>query len=202
MTAAADLARAPRGEARRVHILEAALRIVATEGPEALTHRRVAREAGVPLAATTYWFASKQSLLAEAYTLAAARDVERIEEVVATLKHDGLPSADDLAALLAELAARELHDQRSGLIAGYALCLEAARRPALREISRGWTDAYVALAAALLVAAGSERPEQDAQLLVAALDGLLLEQLARDEPDFEQQVLRPALERLIGLLLR
>lgn len=196
------VARAPRGEARRIHILEAALRIVAALGPDALTHRRVAQEAGVPLAATTYWFASKESLLAEAYTLAASRDVARIEEVVADLERDGLPSGDGLAALLAELAARELHDQRSGLIAGYALCLEAARRPALREISRGWTDAYVALAAALLLAAGSRRPEQDAQLLVAALDGLLLEQLARDEPDFEQQVLRPALERLIGALLR
>lgn len=198
---AADGPRAPRGEARRIHILEAALRIVAASGPDALTHRRVAEEAGLPLAATTYWFASKDALVAEAYALAAARDVQRIEEVVAALAREGLPSADDLAALLAQLVAGELHDERSGIIAGYALCLEAARRPALRELSRGWTDAYRGFAAALLEAAGSARPEPDAQLLVAALDGLLLEQLTRDEPDFEAAVLRPALERLIGALL-
>ncbi len=86
-------------------------------------------------------------------------------------------------------------------MAGYALWLEAARRPALRATSRAWTDAYLALAAVLMRAAGSARPEADAQLLVAALDGLLLEQLARDEPEFEAEVLRPALERLITALL-
>lgn len=47
----------------------------------------------------------------------------------------------------------------------------------------------------------STRPKSDARLLVAALDGLLLEQLARDETAFEVAVLRPALERLIGALL-
>lgn len=193
--------RAPRGEARRQHILEAALRLAGTTGPDALTHRRVAEEAGLPLAATTYWFASKEALIAEAYALAASRDVERIQAVAAALERDGLPSGDDLAARLAALAASELHGERSGVIASYALWLEAARRPALQAISREWTDAYLALAAALLAAAGSVRPPQDAQLLVAALDGLLLEQLARDEPDFEAAVLRPALERLIGALL-
>lgn len=193
--------RAPRGEARRAHILEAALRIVARTGPEVLTHRRVAEEAGVPLAATTYWFASKDELVAEAYALAAARDVARIGEVAADLERDGLPSGDDLAERLAALAARELHGERSSLIAGYALWLEAARRPALRVTSRAWTDAYVALAAVMMGAAGSAHPQDDARLLVAALDGLVLEQLARDEPAFESDVLRPALARLIGALL-
>ena len=125
----------------------------------------------------------------------------RIEAVAAQLARDGIPTGDDLAAELAALCARELHGERSGLIASYALWLEAARRPALRATSRAWTDAYLGLAAAMMAAAGSARPAADAQLLVAALDGLLLEQLARDEPDFEAAVLRPALERLIGALL-
>lgn len=194
------MTRPPRGEARRAHILEAALRIVAATGPDALTHRRVAEEAGVPLAATTYWFTSKEELVAEAYGLAAERDVMRIREVAEEVERDGLASGDDLAARVASLAAHELGD-RSGLIAGYALCLEAARRPALRDLSRTWTDGYVGLAATMLAAVGSVRPEADARLLVAALDGLLLDQLARDVPDFEATVLRPALERLIGALL-
>ena len=67
--------------------------------------------------------------------------------------------------------------------------------------SQAWTDAYLGLATAMLAAAGSTRPKSDARLLVAALDGLLLEQLARDETAFEAAVLRPALERLIGALL-
>lgn len=155
----------------------------------------------MPLAATTYWFASKDALVAEAYTLAAARDVARIEEVAVELERDGIPTGAGLAARLAALTARELHGERPGLVASYALWLEAARRPALRAISTGWTDAYLELATAMMAAAGSACPRLDAQLLVAALDGLLLEQLARDAPAFEDEVLRPALERLIGALL-
>lgn len=161
----------------------------------------MAEEAGLPLAATTYWFASKDELVAEAYAVAAARDIARIEGVAARIARDGVGSGGDLAAELAALAAAELHGERSALVASYALWLEAARRPELRATSRAWTDAYLALATTLMAAAGSTRPGGDAQLLVAALDGLLLEQLARDEPAFEAGVLRPALERLVGALL-
>jgi TetR/AcrR family transcriptional regulator, regulator of biofilm formation and stress response len=192
---------APRGEARRLHILEAALRIVARVGPDALTHRRVAEEAGVPLAATTYWFSSKQELVTEAYRLASARDVARIEAVVEELEREGIPTGDDLAARLSDLAARELHGERSGVIASYALWLEAARRPELRETSRAWNAAYLQFATTLMAAAGSTRPELDARVLVAALDGLLLEQLGSDDAAFEAEVLRPALERLVTALL-
>ena len=56
----------PRGAARREALLEAVLRIVADVGPDAVTHRRVAEEAQLPLASTTYWFDSKEHLLTAA----------------------------------------------------------------------------------------------------------------------------------------
>ena len=192
---------APRGEARRAHILEAAIRVAGEQGPAALTHRKVAEAAGLPLAATTYWFASKDELVLEAYRLVAERDVARIRALTEALEREP-PTGVDLAADLAALTARELHAERTTLLASYGLWLEAARTPALRETSRRWTDAYVGLAQRMLEAAGSRDPTTDARLLVAALDGLLLEQLSRDEPDYEQAVLRPALERLIAALLR
>src|SRR5262249_59005138 len=58
-------ARSERGAAKRRRILEATLAIVGREGAGAVTHRAVAREAGVPLAATTYYFSSRHDLLAE-----------------------------------------------------------------------------------------------------------------------------------------
>ncbi len=167
-----------------------------------MTHRRVAQEAGLPLAATTYWFASKEELLSEAYRLAAARDVARAEQLVETLGDDGAPlDASRLSTRLAALVGGELSGDRAGLLAGYALCLEAARRPELREIATGWTEAYRALAARLLERAGSVSPAADAELLVAVIDGLLLEQLARGTEDFERAVLRPALARLVSALV-
>ena len=193
---------APRGEARRAYLLEAALRIIAATGPEALTHRALAEEAGLPLAATTYWFTSKEELVAEAYRLAAARDVERAAQLADALaEEEGLLSGALLSERLSALVAGELDGDRAGLLAGYALCLEAARRPELREISSAWTDAYRALASQLMAQAGSSRPDADGELLAAVLDGLLLDQLARSAEDFERSVLRPAVERLVGALL-
>ena len=69
----------PRGAARREALLEAVLAIVADVGPDAVTHRRVAEQAQLPLASTTYWFDSKEDLLTAALELAARRDVARLE---------------------------------------------------------------------------------------------------------------------------
>jgi len=70
----------PRGAARREALLDAVLRIVAEEGVDAVTHRRVADVAGLPLASTTYWFDSKEHLLTAALERAADRDIERLRE--------------------------------------------------------------------------------------------------------------------------
>jgi hypothetical protein len=94
----------------------------------------------------------------------------------------------------------ELHGDRTGLVASYALWLEAARRPELRDVSRAWTAAYVRVTAGLLTTAGSQDPELDARIVVAALDGLSLDALVTDEPDAGRQV-RAALERLLAGLL-
>jgi len=49
---------APHGPARRRSILEATVRLLVRGGLAGVTHRAVAREADVPLAATTYYFRS------------------------------------------------------------------------------------------------------------------------------------------------
>lgn len=191
-------ARAVRGEARRALILDAALEVVAEEGAGALTHRRVAAAAGLPLAATTYWFASKDELLTEAYRLAADRDTARMRALAERLQDVG---AADLAAALADLLLADLAGGRSALIAAYSLWLEAARHPGLREVERAWTATYVELVTGLLERAGSRSAAVDAPLLVAALDGLLLAQLSQPDADPDATV-RVPLERLVTALLR
>lgn len=55
--------RKARGERRRREIIDATLRVVERDGVAGVTHRTVAREAGVPTASTTYHFASLDDLL-------------------------------------------------------------------------------------------------------------------------------------------
>ncbi|HEU4975675.1 MAG TPA: TetR family transcriptional regulator [Baekduia sp.] len=199
MTPAARAAaeRPPRGEARRALILEAALRIIGEDGPAAVTHRRVAQEAGLPLAATTYWFSSKDELLAEACRLAAERDAARLRNVAEQLVAD---PHRDIAGRLTDLLTAELADTRSTLIAFYTLWLEAARRPALREVGQEYSDMYLGTMRDILAAAGSATPDVDARVLVAAIDGVVLEQLAAESGD-PASAMRPVLERVVGALL-
>jgi DNA-binding transcriptional regulator YbjK len=185
--------RRPRGAARREALLEAVLQIVAEVGAEAVTHRRVAEQAQLPLASTTYWFDSKEELLTAALELAAERDVARLHELA-----DRLGERDPVQAILATvLDPVDEPSSRASLMASYALLLEAARRPALQELARRWTDAYLETIGELLARAGSARSREDARLILSAADGLLLEQLAAGEADDP----RPALARLVSILI-
>ncbi|MHC4910387.1 MAG: TetR/AcrR family transcriptional regulator [Planctomycetota bacterium] len=56
-----------RSDERRLLLLETTLRLVAVGGVDAVTHRRVAQAAGVPLGSTTYYFDSREHLLREAF---------------------------------------------------------------------------------------------------------------------------------------
>ncbi len=183
----------PRGAARREALLEAVLAIVAEVGAEAVTHRRVAERAQLPLASTTYWFDSKEQLLTAALELAAERDVARLHELA-----DRLREHDPLEAVLATvLEPVDEPSSRASLMASYALLLEAARRPALQELARRWTAAYLDTIGRLLQRAGAARPREDARLILAAADGLLLEQLATGDADDP----RPALAHLLHVLV-
>src|ERR1700712_5455833 len=87
-TPAPDAARPPRGEARRDALTRAALAVIARVGPDGLTHRLVAAEAGLSLAATTYWFASKEDMVRAALEHAADRDLQYLEEALRAASRD------------------------------------------------------------------------------------------------------------------
>ncbi|HTU28119.1 MAG TPA: TetR family transcriptional regulator [Solirubrobacteraceae bacterium] len=198
----------PRGVARRIALLEATLELLGEIGADALTHRRVAEHAGLPLASTTYWFESKEHLLTEALRYAAERDTGRLHAAADTLiarcdQVDRAPSAAEIVAVVLDPCAGDSPDapaaERAALLAAYALMLEAARRPALQALSLQWSDAYRDTAGALLRRAGSHRPADDARILMAATDGLLVDRLATGaDGDFEP---RTELEHLVGALI-
>jgi len=198
MLASTSKSARPRGLARREALLDAVLRIVAEAGVDAVTHRRVAEVAGLPLASTTYWFESKEQLLTAALQRAADRDIERLRACVGETPDD---APDPLGlAVGAILGPSEGSGQtsRGWLLATYALVLEAARRPALRDVTMRWTDAYLEAIPPLLAAAGSRHPRSDAGLVLAAADGLLVEQLASNDASDLAPLLRRLAEALVN----
>lgn len=155
----------PKGEARRAALIDAVLRILEHEGPSAITHRSVANEAGVPLAAATYYFDSIDDLLVTAMRHAADEQVDLFA---------GLSLGDF------RRFARELwhwaHETRAIAISQYELMFLAMRRDGLRDDAERW---YAALGEAIVPLGLS--PER-ARTLALAIDGLCLQMLWRGEP--------------------
>jgi DNA-binding transcriptional regulator YbjK len=186
-------------QGRREQILDAALRVIGRSGREAVTHRAVAEEAGVPLGSTTYYFDSRDDLLGQALEHVARKETERYGQLGEELRQSKTPRA--LADMLLDQLIFEAED-RSAYIAEYELWLEAGRRPDLREPATAWCDAVQLAVAGALDKLGSTDPAADASLVVAAIDGLGERVLAReDDPARAVAEFRPQLRRLVERLL-
>lgn len=64
---------------RRNAILQAALRLIVRDGIREVRHRSVAKEAGVPLSATTYYFESIDSLIHDAFVYFTESNLVQIQ---------------------------------------------------------------------------------------------------------------------------
>jgi TetR/AcrR family transcriptional regulator, regulator of biofilm formation and stress response len=188
-----------KGERRREDLLRATLRVIGARGADAVTHRAVAQEAGVSLSATTYYFASKDELLEQTFLLAAREETERLEGLVLELAPLSLSVEQWAAAVSAQLAA-DVEEDPDKHVALFELGLEATRNEPLRADLGRWQEAHLRLAEMGCRAVGSSDPALDARIVVAALTGLMLEQLASGSPDFGTTVMRPTLERLFKRL--
>lgn len=127
-----------RGRLRRAQIIEATLEIVRRDGATGVTHRTVAKEAGITTSLTLYYFATLDDLLIAALTSVTDEYTRRIRHLIDT--------ADDPLTGLAELIAESGGPGRERALAERELSTLAARRPALRPIARRWRDNVAELA--------------------------------------------------------
>src|SRR3954465_962 len=121
-------------QGRREQILEATLRVIGREGREAVTHRAVAEEAGVPLGSTTYYFDSRDDLLGQAPAHVPRPGAGRHTQPGHELRTAKTPRR--LADMLLDQLVFEI-DDRDAYIAEYELWLEAGRRADLPEAGTG-----------------------------------------------------------------
>ena len=186
-----------RGQARRDLIVEAAMRVIAERGPDGLTHRRVAAVAQIPVAATTYWFASKEELVVEAFERALNDDLARLER---RRERAQRWTRKTLARELAKELHRELSEDRTTLVVNYGLWMEALRRSDLCSLAAQWNDACLAFYRDLLARIAPGVTDDDAHLVSVAVDGLVVQQLALTRV-VSRQRLTALLERLFTALI-
>jgi TetR/AcrR family transcriptional regulator, regulator of biofilm formation and stress response len=183
-----------RENPRRKDILEAALRLIGTGGVDSVTHRRVAQEAGVSLASTTYYFDSKSALLEEALELMVERSTEDVR------RHTESPpkiSRTELVERIVAFADAQIKDPNAFLTAQYELMLEAGRAEYLRPLARRWSIAYAGCFTQLVKSAGLPRPKLAAELVMKFVEGALLDYAMTPTDDFIEAYFRPHLTHLV-----
>jgi len=160
-----------RAEARREEILQAAAQVVARNGFARTRVADVAAELGVSPALVFYHFETKERLLSQAFSHAAARDLERLGRVVAAPGS----SVDRLAGVLRLYAP-------VGAALGWTLDIDAwaegLRTPEIRQATTDldlrWRGALEQVIRDGVQAAEfrCDDPAASAQRIAAMLDGL------------------------------
>ncbi|WP_156727937.1 TetR/AcrR family transcriptional regulator [Streptomyces apocyni] len=165
-------------EARKREVIEAAERVIAKRGVEGLTHRAVAEEGQLPVASTTYHFATRDDLI----QLAFERSVDQFAAYLEAFEAERpATSVAELVDRLTDSVVVACGGQRDTFVVEFELFLAALRRPALRPIA----DRSVTLGRAPL-----ERllPPVRARAVSAALSGMILHGLAATQPPERTEV--------------
>jgi len=197
VTAAADVSRA---DAKRTRVLTATLRLLARGGPRAVTHRAVAAEAGTSLRATTYYFASREELLREAFLHYAEGAIARIEALEVPLPEDPAQALEAAAQMLAETVLSDLMEDRVGLVAEYEWVLEIGRSPSLEASYGRFQSRLVAMLRTYGEKLGTGTAQLDARIVLAALRGVEVEALAQPSTPPNREALVATFRRLLSAL--
>ena len=202
-------------EQRRRTILEAALKIVVRDGIRGVRHRAVAKEAEVPLSATTYYFKDISDLITDTFTLFVEVGAETFKtyweksetqlQVAVHALNQSQISRKQFAQHLSELAVEyvlvQLREHRNDLIAERAFKLECLRNENLRPIAFNHQAYFLKSLEAFFKTIGSEEAEVDARLFAAVLRQVEFEGLISNNIDNSTDMIRKILRRQIMLMV-
>lgn len=184
-----------RSRDRRELLLRAAVELLAEGGPRAVTHRAVAKRAGVPQASTTYYFESIQQLTDEALRLHLSERTSELQGMIGEASGKS-SSTEDIARVLAEML---ITRSREIAIAQFEVYMQAGRNPELRPHVKQTLDAFERVAESVLTFLGARNPERAAPAFVALIDGFLLHRVAR--PDNAHQDSESLFEAMRALFI-
>ncbi|WGL18122.1 TetR/AcrR family transcriptional regulator [Microbulbifer bruguierae] len=127
--------RAQRADSRqrRKAILEGTLRLIVKEGIRGIRHRAVAREAAVPLAATTYYFKDLNDLISDSFTYFVEKNVMETRQ----LQDDSFAAARQLTPeqLASAAGRRQLIQQLTRFVLNHIRAQASSRDNRIIELA-------------------------------------------------------------------
>ncbi len=195
-----------KSEYRRLQILEAALRIVQKEGVRGIRHRAVAKEADVPLAATTYYFKDIDELIVDTFTLYTEKALAVLDEFTSHfyqplgsfLQQDIRSSEgqEKLIAFMSEKVTEYMQNQVQGqhdmLIIEQSFRYEALINPKVRELAQ---------IEFFSVQVKSANPRADAEILIGLFHTMEYNSLLSSPEPADMAHIRNIIEHYIRLLV-
>ncbi len=127
------MARRPNDPQRRERILQATLDTIAAHGIHAVTHRKIATCANVPLGSLTYYFSGIEALIEEAFSLFTAEMSAQYQQgfVGVTNREQACDAIADLIFSAQVTTARNMEL----MYQLYAFC---SSQPALKAVMQNW----------------------------------------------------------------
>ena len=162
----------------------------------AVTHRAVDAEAGVAAGSTANYFSSRDALFAAIVERFSERERANFDEVAITLCPR---SPSELGRALAQVVRDSTATERTLTLSRYALLVESANNPALREQMAATGARVNAWFTNWLRLVGSHDPDHHMHVIGNYATGLVLHQLAIPDPEFDPtEKLVALVEAMIG----
>ncbi len=203
-----------KGEKTRLNILRATLRVIASAGRVGVTHRAVAKEAGVSLSLTTYYFKDLSELLIEAFRLhkhelheqlvprliANQAEVDVLLECRRRGDHEGERQAIvTIANGLTDFLLSQLQEGAQGLIVEMSFFFDMHMPENFRQIAYELRQRFVDDVASLCESIGSTDANADAEIIIGVIQRLQYESLS--VPNYTSiEKVRSHLQRLLQAL--
>lgn len=162
---------------RRESITDAAIEILALYGVAGLTHRLVARSAGVALAATTYYFNGKFDIVAEASRRTLQGYSDAFHRTAARFKAQPSDPAR-FRSFVVRLIRNAADRDRIRALCWAEITLDAHRHRESLDLTRQWFAELDGVWFEIAQAAGVERPGEIARSAIDMVIGLLLVTMA------------------------
>jgi DNA-binding transcriptional regulator YbjK len=199
------------GLERRQLILRATWQIIIKDGMRGVRHRAVAKEADVPLAATTYYFKDMEELITSAFVYWAeqssvhsirfreecfdvVRDITQSEMSDVTVR---LRLAEQISALTINHIIDQIVNQYQDRILELAFHHEAFRNEKLKSVVLNQQHAFVADLQSFHEKVGSRDPKADAQISMSLIMRLEQEAIMQGLESYDQSHIKRVVRRHI-----
>jgi len=200
------------GKKKKRQILKATLRLIVREGIRGVRHRAVAKEAGVSLSSTTYYFRDIHVLITDAFMYFASQELknsqqlERLSrEAFNHTRQTGQGKTSEILSSVLTVFVLDHISQQIGQtdrrVLEYAFQNESLHNKTLAEMMITMQEATLDMIKQFFILAGSNTPDSNAHILLACIRHIEYQLLVDKSLSVNDHLVKQTISSLVKKLL-